>query len=114
MNSSISESILSSAESQNQRLKTVQNRSLNRRVQTLATRRGSGSYRYVPLTLARNRHSDAALPHFRVKTLAQPITQFHLFSIVNLAFAARDFASSAVMVQPGGRLWPVGGLPMRI
>ncbi len=71
-------------------------------------------YRYVPLTPARNSDSDVALPHFRVKTLAQPINQFHLFSIVNLAFAARDFASSAVMVQPGGRLWPVGGLPMRI
>ena len=39
---------------------------------------------------------------------------FHLSSIVNLAVAARDFASSAVIVQPGGLLWPVGGLPMRI
>src|SRR5664280_1281454 len=39
---------------------------------------------------------------------------FHLSSIVNLAVAARDFASSPVIVQPGGRLSPVGGLPMRI
>ena len=50
-----------------------------------------------------------------IKMLSQNFTGgFHLSSMVNLAVAARDCASLAVMVQPGGRLWPVGGLPMRI